>query len=113
MVGNLASSGDDKNLRMDRRGTGHADREVVETGPRWLKCEVYTCRKPGSGKGIRQSPVPDPGFEGRRNYALRAQLFHQALADIEVDVSVLDRRRPELYGKDGRRIRALDALILH
>src|ERR1700691_3135619 len=111
MVDKLSSSRDDDNFRRHGLPAYHANREVIDTRTRRLQCEIYAGRSPRSREGIRQSPLSDDGVLRRRDNALGSKLLHQAVADVELNLAVLNRRLSELDSKNRRRIRSLNAFV--
>src|ERR1700761_1744801 len=97
---------------MDRRSAHHADREVIDAGTRRGKGEIDARRCLRCGKGVDQSSVPD--LSGKRvGYdPLGAKLFYQTLAYVEVNLTLLDSRRPKLDRQHGCGVGTFNTFVL-
>jgi hypothetical protein len=85
-----------------------ADGEVENARLSRLERKIYTGRRSRSGEGIGQSVVSDDRILGRGYNALRSQRLDQAIADVQLDFAVVDRRLSKLDSLiDGDPVRSI------
>jgi hypothetical protein len=111
MVTIVHFSRDNEDVCTNRLGACDANRKGEFPGARRLESQVYACRWRRRQEGIRQPSLTHDSFLGGRDYALGAELFHQAVADEQPDFSVVNCRLRELNRQNGGRICSLDALV--